>query len=181
MKKIIVDVRERDEFEAESIDGAINIPLSHFDSAAPGTLSHFLQDKIILMCRSGARAALAKDQAMRLGFQPTGGYEVFEGGILAWKKQGRPTVQTKSNHLPILRQVHLIAGSLIVLGVLLGYFVHPGYFALSGFVGLGLTFAGASGICMMSNLLAYAPWNKNSAHLKSEVCVAGSGKPNCDV
>ncbi len=180
MKQVIIDVRELDEFNAESIADSVHVPLSNFNSVAPGVLGHFLDRKVVIMCRSGARAKMALDQAKRLGFQPDGGYEVYPGGILNWKKQGQPTIARKSKHLPILRQTHLIAGGLGLTGVLLGYFAHPGFYALAGFVTAGLTFAGASGICLMSNILALAPWNKNLPTLKDEVCLASTGQTVCE-
>jgi hypothetical protein len=42
----------------------------------------------------------------------------------------------------------------------LGALVAPGFYALSGFVGAGLLFAGVSGFCGMARLLAVMPWNK---------------------
>jgi rhodanese-related sulfurtransferase len=60
----------------------------------------------------------------------------------------------------MMRQVQIAAGSLVLIGVGLGAAVHPGYYALSGFVGAGLVFAGATGTCGMARLLALAPWNR---------------------
>jgi len=40
--------------------------------------------------------------------------------------------------------------------------VSPWFFALSGFVGAGLTFAGLSGTCAMASLLAVMPWNRRA-------------------
>ncbi|MGO7251628.1 YgaP-like transmembrane domain, partial [Rhizobium brockwellii] len=48
-----------------------------------------------------------------------------------------------------MRQVQITAGALVLAGVLLGLFVTPGFFALSAFVGAGLTFAGVTGWCGM--------------------------------
>jgi hypothetical protein len=53
-----------------------------------------------------------------------------------------------------------VAGSLVLLGVILSQTVAPGWIWLSGFVGAGLTFAGISGFCGMARLLAAMPWNK---------------------
>ena len=63
-----------------------------------------------------------------------------------------------------MRQVQIVAGSLIVLGVVLGYAVHAGFFLLAGFVGAGLVFAGVTGFCGMAVLLMKMPWNKKSGH-----------------
>jgi hypothetical protein len=47
-----------------------------------------------------------------------------------------------------------------VLGIILAYTVNPAFMLLSGFVGAGLFFAGASGFCGMANLLMFLPYNK---------------------
>lgn len=180
-QEIIIDVRERDEYEAEHIENSIHLPLSNFSSMAPGILAHFLDRKIVLMCRSGNRAKMAKTQALALGFNPEMGYEVYEGGMLAWKAQRKPTVATRSKHLPILRQTHLAAGLLALLGVVLGFTVYPAFYLLAGFVGAGMAFAGASGTCVLSNVLALAPWNKHLPEIEREVCVASTGSPTCDM
>ena len=59
-----------------------------------------------------------------------------------------------------MRQVQIIAGSLVLTGTLLGIFVAPGFLFLSGFVGAGLLFAGVSGTCMMANILGKLPYNQ---------------------
>ncbi|MFN4101599.1 MAG: DUF2892 domain-containing protein, partial [Pararhodobacter sp.] len=64
--------------------------------------------------------------------------------------------------LPMNRQVQITAGLLTLTGVLIGTFVHPAGYALAGFIGAGLTFAGISGWCGMANVLAVMPWNKAS-------------------
>jgi predicted branched-subunit amino acid permease len=58
------------------------------------------------------------------------------------------------------RQVRIVAGSLVLIGVILGWLVHRGFFGLSAFVGAGLVFAGVSDFCGMGLLLAKLPWNK---------------------
>jgi rhodanese-related sulfurtransferase len=59
-----------------------------------------------------------------------------------------------------MRQVQIAAGSLVLLGLILGTWVAPGWIAISGFVGAGLVFAGVSGFCGMARLLAVMPWNR---------------------
>ena len=53
-----------------------------------------------------------------------------------------------------------MAGGLVLAGVILGFLLSPWFFALSGFVGAGLTFAGVTGFCGMARILAVAPWNR---------------------
>lgn len=68
-----------------------------------------------------------------------------------------------SQPLELQRQVQIGAGSMILLGVILGTTVAPGWYALSGFVGAGLIMAGVTGFCGLARVLMKMPWNKNSA------------------
>ncbi|MFV9372643.1 DUF2892 domain-containing protein, partial [Raoultella ornithinolytica] len=54
------------------------------------------------------------------------------------------------------------AGSLALLGVILGYSVSSAFFLLSGFVGAGLILAGVTGFCGMARLLDIMPWNRRT-------------------
>jgi hypothetical protein len=54
----------------------------------------------------------------------------------------------------------MAAGTLVLSGVTLGWFVHPGFFGLSAFVGAGLVFAGITDTCGMGILLSKMPWNR---------------------
>jgi hypothetical protein len=47
-----------------------------------------------------------------------------------------------------------------LLGVVLGSWVDPLWFFLSGFVGAGLIFAGVTDWCGMGLFLAKMPWNQ---------------------
>jgi len=58
------------------------------------------------------------------------------------------------------RQVRLIAGLLVLAGVVLSLAVERNWILLAGFVGAGLTFAGLTDICLMAGLLMRMPWNK---------------------
>jgi rhodanese-related sulfurtransferase len=68
----------------------------------------------------------------------------------------------KNAPLPLMRQVQITAGSLVLLGLILSNVVAPAWILLSWFVGAGLVFAGVSGFCGMARLLALMPWNKVS-------------------
>ncbi|MCP1251398.1 MULTISPECIES: rhodanese-like domain-containing protein [Elizabethkingia] len=57
-KTFLVDVRTPEEYNAEKIEGAVNIPLDQVESR----LSEFRGKKnIVVYCRSGIRAGKAKD------------------------------------------------------------------------------------------------------------------------
>lgn len=161
--QVIIDVRESDEFEAEHIPGSIHIPLARFERTVAQTIAQLPSDcEIVIMCRSGKRAAMAMDQISKLKSNAASRASVFEGGILKWKELNRPTQTKKANHFPIMRQVQLIAGLLMIVSVIFGYWVSPSFLLIGGFVGLGLTTAGATGFCGMARLLAHAPWNRIS-------------------
>lgn len=51
------------------------------------------------------------------------------------------------------RLVRLLAGLFVLGSVLLGFFVHPGWFAFTGFVGFMLTIFALTGFCPMSIIL----------------------------
>ncbi|MCA9299540.1 MAG: DUF2892 domain-containing protein, partial [Phycisphaerales bacterium] len=83
------------------------------------------------------------------------------GGIEAWKASGRPTARSDAApRLDVMRQVQITAGSLVLIGVVLGVTVSNWFLILSGFVGSGLVFAGLSGWCGMAKLLGRMPWNR---------------------
>src|SRR5262249_20310665 len=78
--------------------------------------------------------------------------------------------------LPVDRQVQLIAGSVVLLGVGLGVLVHPWFLGLAAFIGAGLTFAGATGTCGMALLLLRMPGNRGAAgpaEAGAATCAAG--------
>ena len=84
-----------------------------------------------------------------------------EGGTKACEQAGLPLVRGKQV-ISLERQVRIAAGSLVLTGVILGWFVHPIFFGLSAFVGAGLVFAGVTDTCGMGLLLARMPWNRVS-------------------
>lgn len=151
---VLVDIREPDEFARIHIKGALSQPLSGWERA------HLNIDPaadVIFMCRSGMRTAGACD---RLSARVTGDTFVLGGGLNAWEKAGLPVTKNADAPLEIMRQVQIAAGSLVLLGVLLGFFVAPVWFGLSAFVGAGLTFAGITGFCGMARVLMVMPWNR---------------------
>ncbi len=151
---VLVDIREPDEFARSHVKGAQSQPLSTWEKA------HLTIDPdadVIFTCRSGMRTAGACD---RLAARVNGDAFVLNGGLDAWTKAGLPVETNADAPMEIMRQVQIAAGSLVLIGVILGFLVAPAWFALSGFVGAGLTFAGVSGFCGMARLLMLAPWNR---------------------
>ena len=105
---------------------------------------------------------------MRLG-NPGGldNLRVVEGGTQAWSAAGLP-VQRGRKTISIERQVRIGAGLLVLTGVALGWFYHPGFFLLSAFVGAGLVFAGITDICGLAIFLAFAPWNRSGKDFRTD-------------
>jgi rhodanese-related sulfurtransferase len=142
------------EYKERSIPGVRNVPL---DELAAHLNEFTDKERIYVHCRSGKRAAQAIAQLKELGV--TADMFNVEGGLVAWHEAGLPT-EVSTSRMPIMRQVLLVAGTLVLIGVGLGWFMHPYWFALSAFVGAGLSFAGLTGWCGMSMLLAKMPWNR---------------------
>jgi len=153
-KALLVDIREADEVARERIAGSVTMPLSAFEDAhldiRPGR-------DVVFMCRTGNRTG---SNCVRLADRIPGEAFVLDGGLDAWKAQGLPTLANDRAPLELIRQVHMTAGGLILIGALLGLLVHPGFWGLSAFVGAGLFVAGATGFCGMARLLALMPWNR---------------------
>ena len=83
---LLIDVREPDEFAAEKISGALNVPLSTFNPAA---LPDAGGRTVVLQCAGGKRSAMAVDKCRKAN-------QTIEthlaGGLAAWKAAGLPTV-----------------------------------------------------------------------------------------
>ena len=152
---VLIDVREPDEHARERIAGARLAPLSRFD---PARLVSEPGQTFVFHCNSGNRIAQAADLLLR-----SAGGEAYQlaGGLQAWKKAGLPVISDRKAPLPIMRQVQIAAGSLVLLGVVLAALVSPWFMALSAFVGAGLIIAGVTGFCGMANLLLHMPWNRS--------------------
>ena len=154
---VLIDIREADEHTRERIPGARHHALSRIDAESPARAG---DDVLVFHCRSGART---RGNAARLsGVTNTCETYILEGGLDAWKKAGLPVTLDRSQPIDIIRQVQIAAGSLVLLGVLLGVLIAPVFYALSGFVGAGLVFAGSTGFCGMAHLLALMPWNRRT-------------------
>jgi rhodanese-related sulfurtransferase len=153
---VLVDVREPGMHAAERIAEARSIPLGSLDAARlPGTPGQ----RVVFQCEIGGMSATASRRAMDAGRT-----EVYNlaGGISAWKDAGLPVLRNANAPLPIIRQVQIVAGSLVVIGTVLGAAVSPWFLLLSGFVGAGLVFAGATGICGMAAILLRLPHNRRA-------------------
>ena len=150
----LVDVRPPSMHLAERIAGAVSVPDASIDSAS---LPVGAGQRLVLQCEIGVASGKA---AQRLADAGRGDVYNLEGGISAWKQAGLPVESTKGAPLPVIRQVQIVAGSLVVVGTVLGALVSPWFLLLSGFVGAGLVFAGSTGHCGMAACLLKLPYNR---------------------
>lgn len=153
---VLIDIRDRAEYLREHIANARSLPLS--DIAAGKAVVDAGQKPVIFHCQSGMRTT--QNASMLINAVSPAPVLLMTGGINAWKSAQFPTVDDKKHPLPVMRQVQIVAGTLILTGVVLGYAVDSRLFLLSGFVGAGLLFAGVSGWCGMATLLLKMPWNR---------------------
>ncbi len=153
----IVDVRCEGEFAGGRISGAKLMPLAELAKRR-----HELDcgTPIVLVCQGGQRSTRARDQLAQLGLTNVAS---MTGGMHAWSGAGLPLERDARAPWALERQVRITAGGLVLLGVGLGWFVHPLYLGLSAFVGAGLVFAGVTDWCGMGLLLARAPWNRRAS------------------
>jgi rhodanese-related sulfurtransferase len=151
----VVDVRSVSEFASGHVPGAVNIPMEEVESR----LGDVERDRrVIVVCQSGKRAELVAKMLEPCGMDVA----VLEGGTAAWRKQGLPLVTSVKTRWSLERQVRLGAGLLVLTGIVLAITANVKWIVLSGFVGLGLSFAGITDLCPMAMLLGKMPWNRTS-------------------
>jgi rhodanese-related sulfurtransferase len=156
---VLVDIRDHAEYLREHIPNALSLPLT--DITAGKTVESTERQPVIFHCQAGMRT-IQNANALMSAASPAPAFLVA-GGINAWKNAHLPTIEDKKQPLPIMRQVQIVAGTLIIAGVVLGYTTDSRLFLLSGFVGAGLLFAGVSGLCGMASLLLKMPWNRSNS------------------
>jgi len=156
----LIDVRTPTEFREVHAAGAMPVPLDRLDPAAVlAARRGAAGDPVYVLCRSGGRGRKACDRFAAAGFP---GAVNVEGGTLAWEQAGLPVIRGPKA-VSLERQVRIGAGTLVVIGVALGVFVHPYFLGLAAAVGAGLVFAGVTDTCGMGLVLARMPWNRGTS------------------
>ncbi len=152
----LIDVRTPAEYGSAHVPYARSAPLDGLDPKSVMASRTKPGEPLYVICRSGGRSAKACAAFVAAGFP-----EVVnvEGGTLAWEQAGFPVDRGKYV-LPLDRQVRIVIGVFVVLGVALGALVHPVLYGLSALCGLGLIFAGITDFCPMARTIAKMPWNK---------------------
>ena len=151
----LLDVRTAGEFRTCHIPGAVNVPLDqvarHREQLARAA------GPLVVVCQAGSRAAQAAQQLQAAG---VGDVHVLLGGMTAWQ-QAEGDVERGQATWALERQVRLVAGAMVVAGVVASRRV-PEAKWLSAAVGGGLAFAAVTDSCLMGNLLARLPYNRGS-------------------
>jgi glyoxylase-like metal-dependent hydrolase (beta-lactamase superfamily II) len=164
----ILDVRTALEFSQTHIEHSINIPIDMI-SAKIGELSQSKQSYLVL-CHTGTRAAMAADMLMQSGIHTV---KVMEGGIARWQKEKLAVIKGQGG-MSLERQVRVIAGSLVLAGIIMAWLLHWAFIFISVFVGSGLIYAGLTDNCLMGMLLMKLPYNK-------KLYKAGPGGGMCSI
>ena len=142
------------EYKEKHIEGVRSVPFDEIERH----LGEFKGKKTIYVhCRSGNRSQKAVKILEELGVEAE--LVNVEGGLLSWDEAGFQTMSL-TKRLPLMHQVMLVAGGLVLLGYVLSVTVHPNFILLSVFVGAGLFVSGLTGWCGMAIILSKMPWNK---------------------
>lgn len=167
----LLDVRTPGEFRTAHIPGSYNVPLDTLREHR-AELRHHLDEDVILICRSGARAAQAEQALAEAGLP---NLRVLDGGVLAWETAGGPLTRGPERW-DLERQVRLVAGALVLVTGVAGLFV-PGLHLIGTAVGAGLTIAALTNTCAMGMLLSKLPYNRGPRTDLDTVVAALRGTP----
>ena len=152
----ILDVRTPGEFETAHIAGSYNVPLDLLREHRDEIIKH-LDEDVVLVCRSGQRAAQAEETLRTAGL---GKVHILDGGITAWEANGF-AVNRGAQRWDLERQVRLVAGSIVLSSVLASAAV-PKFKWVAAAIGGGLTVAALSNTCAMGMMLSKLPYNRGA-------------------
>ncbi|NUQ01273.1 MAG: rhodanese-like domain-containing protein [Armatimonadetes bacterium] len=152
---VLLDVREPAEHAAERIPAAKLMPSSRFQ-AHEVAAAH--EGKVVVHCASGMRAGSVYEQLQQCGCDHV---FLFREGVKGWREAGFEVVGTGKPPLPLMRQVQLVVGAMILAGTLAAM-ASPWFLLVPGFCGCGMLMAGATGNCALANVLARLPYNQRA-------------------
>ncbi|MGW0211436.1 rhodanese-like domain-containing protein [Streptomyces sp. NPDC003233] len=156
----VIDVRTPREYASGHLPGALNIPLDRIRGALPEIRHAAGRGDVLVVCASGARSQRACGLLAEEGI-PTA---TLTGGTSAWAADGhdlrRPAVCETRAGWSMERQVRFTAGTVVLLGLLLGLLVHPAFQLLSAGIAGGLVFSALTDTCGMAVVLGKLPHNR---------------------
>ncbi len=84
-KPLLLDVRTQAEYNSGYIQSAVNLPLHELKTKAE-TLSDHKDSSIVIYCRSGRRAEIARNYLISIGFKDI---KTLYGHTILWNKKNR--------------------------------------------------------------------------------------------
>ncbi|MZE52216.1 DUF2892 domain-containing protein [Streptomyces sp. SID5770] len=158
----VIDVRTPGEYAGGHLPGALNIPLDQIQRALPDIRDAADRGDVLVVCASGARSENACRTLAGHGVTAA----TLTGGTGAWADGGhdlhRPEGGPRASWA-MERQVRLTAGTVVLLGLLLGVLVHPAFQILSAGIAAGLVLSALTNTCGMAAVLAKLPHNRPRA------------------
>jgi len=156
-RAMILDVRTSEEYDECHVSGSV---LQTLDSLNPTAIQTLRKngEPCYVLCAAGKRAMKAAEVLTAAGHEDV---SVVEGGIQNWIDKGLPVI-TPSEQLSLKHQSLIATGGIMILGVVLGYLIHPAWYLLAGGGGILLIVSGITGSCPMMFLLSKLPWNKRT-------------------
>ena len=152
----VLDVRSPAEFETTHIAGSYNLPLDLVGEHA-AQLAARLDRKVVLVCQSGVRADQARQRLAGTGMD---NLHVLKTGVPGFAAAGGQVIHGRPRW-SLERQVRLVAGGLVLAGVLASRWA-PKSVLLAGGIGAGLTASALTDTCTMGRLLSALPHNRDA-------------------
>ncbi|WP_326798279.1 rhodanese-like domain-containing protein [Streptomyces sp. NBC_01808] len=160
---VVVDVRTPAEYASGHLPGAVNVPLDHLRAALDDIRHAAERGDLLVVCASGARSESACKLLAEQGIEAA----ALVGGTGAWAAAGHdlhtPAACDTRAGWSMERQVRFTAGSLVLLGLLLGVLVHPALLLISAGIAGGLVFSALTNTCGMAVVLGKLPHNRPRA------------------
>ncbi len=156
----VLDVRSPAEFESRHIAGSHNLPLDLVGEHAT-QLAARLERKIVLVCQSGVRASQARQRLAGAGMEDL---HVLTAGVPGYAAAGGQVIHGRPRWA-LERQVRLVAGGLVLAGILISRWT-PKATVIVGGIGAGLTTSALTDTCTMGRLLSALPYNRGTKTAK---------------
>jgi rhodanese-related sulfurtransferase len=151
---VVLDVRSPGEFAAVHVPGSYNFPLDVLPACARDVVER-VRGPITVVCAQGVRS----EEAGRVLSAAGGEVQVLEGGLQAWQSCGGEVARGEGRWA-MERQVRLVAGSVVVAGVV-GSVVVPKAKWIAAAIGAGLSVSALTNTCTMAKALGYLPYNRS--------------------
>ncbi|GFH34572.1 rhodanese-like domain-containing protein [Streptomyces pacificus] len=158
----VIDVRTPGEFAGGHLPGALNVPLDRIRRALPDIRHAAARSDVLVVCASGARSG----NACRILAENGVAAATLLGGTASWAAGGNGLSRpegTAGATWGMERQVRFTAGTVVLLGLLLGLLVHPAFQLVSAAIAAGLVLSALTGTCGMAAVLARLPHNRPRA------------------